>query len=150
MKTVRFTLVAAVIAFPAMATNAQTTVPGGLIANDTTWTVSGSPYQLASSVLVASGATLTIEPGTTVVSAGDVMGRSITIGGIIIAEGTAGAPIELKGVRLVLADTSSPASRLSFVNIRSESLLVKSPLPALSDCVVGHSATFVSVRRITS
>ena len=43
-----------------------TTEVTGIINSDTTWTKVNSPYDLASSITVASGVTLTIEPGTIV------------------------------------------------------------------------------------
>jgi len=44
---------------------AYTTV-NGTITQDTTWTKNGSPYNIASNLFIAEGATLTIEPGVTV------------------------------------------------------------------------------------
>lgn len=58
----------------------------GNITTDTTWTAAGGPWQVSASISVASGATLTIEPGTTVYLSG---GATLTVasGGRIMAQG---------------------------------------------------------------
>ncbi len=63
---------------------AQTTVSTD-ITTSTTWTTSGSPYEVTTNIRVLSGATLTIEPGV-VVKMG--AGRSLLIEGTLIADGT--------------------------------------------------------------
>ena len=69
---------------------------------DTTWTLAGSPYNIAGQITVATGVTLTIEPGVEVFfdcpSAGtDLFGTSgyngIQVDGTISAVGTAASPI---------------------------------------------------------
>ncbi|HWN82255.1 MAG TPA: hypothetical protein VNM87_09185, partial [Candidatus Udaeobacter sp.] len=46
--------------------SALATPVGGDITTDTTWDLSGGPYDVVANVTVRSGATLTIEPGVTV------------------------------------------------------------------------------------
>jgi hypothetical protein len=62
---------------------AYTTVTGTINQN-TTWTKTGSPYNLASNVIVANGAVLTIEPGVTV----NLGNYYLTINGTLNARGT--------------------------------------------------------------
>jgi parallel beta-helix repeat protein len=62
------------------------------IAEDTTWTAEEGPYRIAADITVEEGATLVVEPGTTVQPASDI---SITVEGNLSAEGTAEAPISV-------------------------------------------------------
>lgn len=66
------------------------TVPGGIISGNTTWSSAGSPYILTSDLLVTKDATLTVEPGVEVRSAGNYC---ITVEGGLNASGTPSSPI---------------------------------------------------------
>jgi hypothetical protein len=65
----------------------------GLITSDTTWTKANSPYNLTSSITVASEVTLTIEPGTIV----QLNKYHLQINGTLIARGTSNDPINFHG-----------------------------------------------------
>lgn len=64
--------------------NAQTYV-SGTIAENTTWTLAGSPYIVTGNITVNNGVTLTIEPGVEVKFDGVY---SFNIYGSIVADGT--------------------------------------------------------------
>lgn len=70
-----------------------TAVPATLV-QDTTWYAEGSPYVLDKAVTVATGATLKIEPGTTIRA---LQGSSLGVDGRLLAEGTAQQPITWEG-----------------------------------------------------
>lgn len=77
------------------------------ISVDTTWTAAGGPYNIATSLTIANGATLTIQPGTTVYF-GSGANLTVASGGRLLAEGTANAPIRF---------TRAPGSSVSWGGI---------------------------------
>ena len=74
----------------------QTVYPGGVISQDVTWTKDNT-YTLTGRVVVPSGVTLTIEPGTVVKAypgqEANACALIVARGGMIMAEGTATEPI---------------------------------------------------------
>jgi len=68
------------------------TTAGGTIAANATWTAADGPYSITSSLTIANGATLTIQPGTCVYL-GSGVNLVVADGGQLLAEGTAATPI---------------------------------------------------------
>jgi hypothetical protein len=63
---------------------------GGVIDEDTTWSLTGSPYIITMPVLVMENVTLTIEPGVVIRFDSH---KALQIDGELIARGTSGSPI---------------------------------------------------------
>ncbi len=78
--------------YPVVATGGTTPVPNP-ISSDTVLTREGSPYRAGSTIVVESGATLSIEPGVEVWFDADA---GLEIAGRLLAEGTADEPIRFR------------------------------------------------------
>lgn len=70
---------------------------GGIINDNTSWTLANSPYRLVQNVQIAYGATLTIEPGVEIEGAG----KSIEVWGALNAIGNASSRIQFDSTHVV-------------------------------------------------
>ncbi|MFQ5630764.1 MAG: hypothetical protein ACE5I1_18490, partial [bacterium] len=75
----------------------------GTIRNNTTWTLTNSPYDVTGDIVIAQGVTLTIEPGVTVRFNSE---RDIYVDGALVANGTASQKI------VFTANSSTPFAGL--------------------------------------
>lgn len=101
-KILRLTLPLILVLMGNLGVMAQTSVSGTIVAN-TVWSVANGPYTVTGDVLVASGATLTVEPGLEIRFD---QGTKITVEGSLAALGTATDSIFLTSNAL-LPDTGS-------------------------------------------
>jgi parallel beta-helix repeat protein len=84
-----------------------TNTVGGIIASDTTWFSTNGTYNVTSSVTVASGATLTVEPGLRIQFS---QATSLTVQGRLLADGTEAQP-----VRFTRAPGATRWERIKFI-----------------------------------
>jgi hypothetical protein len=79
-----------------LVTSLSSTIIGGTISENTTWTVWDSPYLITSTVQIPAGVILTIEPGVSALMSGDD-DYAFTVRGTVIAHGIPGKRIILDG-----------------------------------------------------
>jgi len=81
----------------------------GIIDSDTTWTKANSPYDLAESVTIKKGVTLTIEPGVTLdlIEEGYPIGYDLVVEGTLVARGSDTEPILFNGRSIIFEQSST-------------------------------------------
>lgn len=142
-------LLTLLLASPSTATNV-----GGTINANTTWTVAASPYVVTSSITVAAGKTLTIQPGVLVKFNSD---KYMQAYGQILAAGTSANPIVFTSnqttptagywASLYLNPAAAPASQFSYVTLsycgRSDNACFVSngASPTLDHVTISNSST---------
>ncbi|MCC5785603.1 MAG: hypothetical protein JJU33_02745 [Phycisphaerales bacterium] len=91
----------------------QTNVGGPIVAN-TTWTPAGSPYIVATSIVIGGNSTLTIEAGVVVrlqQSTGIAVGSQAFGPGGLVVNGTAASPVRFTSNRPFATNPSDPAAK---------------------------------------
>jgi len=76
----------------------------GTVSSSVTWTKNGSPYRLTGNLTVASGATLTVEPGVTIQIPSNCI---LQVNGTLVARGTSSEKIRFNGGDVSLSEGSS-------------------------------------------
>ncbi|HWN94395.1 MAG TPA: lamin tail domain-containing protein, partial [Methylomirabilota bacterium] len=101
----------------------------GSLAGNTVWSPGAGPYRVTGNITIPSGATLTIQPGTTVYFNAGV-GITVANGGRILAEGNANARIQFNIVPgpvnrwsgiVINGAVGSIASRITYAHIEGNS-----------------------------
>jgi len=92
-----------------------TEIAGGMITSDTTWTPECGPYNVRGNLQVATGATLTIEAGTTIIFDAD---KAMLVSGRLLTAGASNALVSFTG------DPADPWAYLSFDATSTGSILV--------------------------
>lgn len=115
---------------------------GGIISANSAWTLTNSPYTLTNDVQIASGITLTIDPGVTVYG----NGRNLRMYGTLNAVGTNTLAISLNDVNI--SGTAPSSINIQFANIYSGGLYsnANSVYVGLKDSRVENMGAIINVQ----
>lgn len=98
----------------------------GIITQDTTWTLSGSPYTLTGNILVDNGVTLIIEAGTTV----NLNGYYIMVNGTLQARGNSTQRIIINDGEITFTEFSTDWNESSSTGCILENAILNSSIEA--------------------
>lgn len=116
----------------------------GIISQNTTWDLLGSPYEVTDRVQIANGVTLTIAPGVRVFSGNNGSGHYyIEVFGSLSAVGSANNPIELNGLDILPGSTGSGELRIEHAKMQFTAAYVTILLDSVA------AGTWVSPSRCT-
>lgn len=119
----------------------------GIIATNTTWTKTNSPYTLARNVLINHGVTLTIEAGATV----NLNGYYIMVNGTLNARGNSADRINFVGGQITFTEYSTDWNESIGVGsiienaILSSRLEISSSLKIANNSIKGITASFGAI-----
>jgi len=91
-------------------TTKSPTLVGGILVQNTTWTVANSPYNITTTIQIPAGVTLTIDPG--VIINNTTRENMFLLLGKIYAHGTAQAPITINGGGSTIVYCPPPGERI--------------------------------------
>lgn len=118
----KFYTILVVILATGIASNAQTSIPGGSVSG--TWTLSGSPYNVQGSIMIPNASTLIIEPGVTVNFESNYQ---LQVNGSLQAVGTetdsiiftgANTTLGWQGIRFPNTSTTNDSSRFKYCRLQ--------------------------------
>lgn len=106
----------------------------GIISQDTTWTLSGSPYAITGNVTISNGTTLTIEPGVEIKFDGNF---SMLINGSLYAVGTNDKWITFTSNNMI--PRAGDWNTIKFATAENESFI-------LGNCIVEYAENGVTIQ----
>ncbi len=106
----------------------------GIISQDTTWTLSGSPYAITGNVTISNGTTLTIEPGVEIKFDGNF---SLLINGSLYAVGTNDKWITFTSNNMI--PRAGDWNTIKFATAENESFI-------LGNCIVEYAENGVTIQ----